>query len=404
MKPPAQAATRRRAPSRSRQASNANWLAVLVDTSTTWGRQIITGIVNSTRRRKFLKVMVEARGMEEDLQVPKNLKCIGVIARVTSEKMADELKALRLPVVNVSSISVANAGFPRIISDMDKVAEMAFQHLWERGFRHFAYFGLRGLNYTLLQRNAIRNRVKAVGCQYAELSVDTHLGAEPDWGGGLKVVSAWLQTLCKPVGIFTWNASSAREIIYACLADGLLVPEEIAVLSGAEDDLLCEASPIPISAIMQAAQQIGFQAAELLEEMRRGRKGSGEPLLIAPLQVVNRQSTEALILKDKALARAMDFLRQTDPKDIKISDLARQAGLGRRALERRFREVLRRSPADEIRRARLDSARKLLGETDLPISTVAEAAGIATQSYFASIFGTHFGMTPLQYRNQSRPR
>ena len=342
--------------------------------------------------------------MEERLHVPKNLKCLGVIARVTSEKMADELKALRLPVVNVSSISVANADFPRVISDMDKVAKMAFQNLWERGFRHFAYFGLRGLNYTTVQRSAFRRQVEALGCQYAELSVDTHLGAEPDWGGGLKVVSAWLQTLCKPVGIFTWNASSAREIIYACLADGLLVPNEIAVISGAEDDLLCEASPIPISAVMQAAQQIGFQAAELLEEMRRGRKGPGEPLLIPPLQVVNRQSTDALVLKDKALARAINYLRQTDPKDIHITDLARQAGLGRRALERRFREVLHRSPADEIRRARLDSARKLLAETDLPISTVAEAAGIATQSYFTSIFGTHFGMTPLQYRTQSRPR
>jgi len=342
--------------------------------------------------------------MEEQLHVPKNLRCLGIIARVNSEKMAEELNALRFPVVNVSGISIANADFPRITSDMAMVADMAFQHFWERGFRHFAYFNLRGLNYTMLQRNAFRNKVEAMGCQYAELSVDTHLGAEPDWGGGLKVVAAWLQTLSKPVGVFTWNASMAREAIYACLADGLLVPDEVAVMSGSEDDLLCEASPIPISAVMPAAQQIGFRAAELLEEIRLGRKSPREPLLIPPLQVINRQSTDALMLKDKVLTRALNYLRQSDPRDIRIVDLARQAGVGRRVLERRFREMLQRSPADEIRRARLDCARKLLAETDLPISTVAEASGITTQSYFTSVFGEHFGMTPLQYRKHSRPR
>lgn len=404
-------AARPSAPRRPRQSSarahslvKVRWIALLVDTSTTWGRQIIRGAVNFTKRHAPWKIMVEARGLEEHLRVPPRLKCAGVIARVAYPAMARELRALRVPVVNVSSIRIPGVNFPLVKGDSALAAELAATHLREKGFKQFGYFGLLGLDYVLKEQNIFVAKVTEQGGVCAQFSVPPRHGAEPDWTMNISRIGDWLRGLPKPVAIFTWNASSAREVVYACIEAGLLVPDEVAVLSGSEDDLLCEASPIPISAVQPATQMIGFRAMEVIQAMHRGHPPPTEPILIPPLGIVTRQSTDMRAVQDPALARVLEYLRHCPPGDLRVSDLARQAGLGRRVLERRFREVLRRSPADEIRRARLDAARHLLAESDLPIAAVAETAGFASQSYLATLFARHFGISPLQYRRRSRPR
>lgn len=381
----------------------ARWIALLIDTSTTWGRQIIMGAVNFTKRHAPWKIMVEARGLEEHLRVPRKLKCDGVIARVAYPAMARELRALNVPVVNVSSIRLPGFKFPLVKGDAAKAAELAVAHLRSKGFEHFGYFGLRGLDYVTREQNLFQAEVAAMGFDCAQFAVAPLHGAEPDWSANIGLVANWLKALPKPIGVFTWNASSAREVIYACIEARLLVPDEVAVLSGSEDDLLCEASPIPISAVQPATQMIGFRAMQVIQNMRRGHPPPAEPILIPPLGIVTRQSTDTHAVKDPALARVLEYLRHCPPRDLQVSDLANHAGLGRRVLERRFREVLRRSPADEIRRARLDFARRLLAESDLPIVSIVEAAGFGSQSYLATLFAKHFGISPLQYRRRSRP-
>ena len=383
---------------------HSSWIAVLVDTSTSWGRQIIAGIASFTKRYAPWKIMVEARGIEEHLRVPKKFGCAGVIARVSSEAMGQELKSLNVPVVNVSGIELSSSRFPRVTGDMNKVAQRAVEHFLERGLKHFGYFSLKGLPYVRAQHTAFRAEVELRGYSCAELAVATHHGAEPDWSLDIENIATWLKALPKPVAIFTWNASSAREVLYASLDAGLLVPDEVAVLSGSEDDLLCEASPIPISAVLPSAQMIGFRAAELLRGILAGKPAPSEPLLIPPLGIIARQSTDMRSIHDEALTRVLSYLQRSAAKEVTVSDLARHAGLGRRVLERKFRQILRRTPAEEIRRARLDNARRLLAETDMPISSVAAAAGFETQAYFSTLFGKHFGVTPMQYRKQSRPR
>lgn len=387
----------------SKSRSDDQWIALLVDTSTTWGRQIVAGAISYTKRYTPWKIFVEARGMEEHLQVPEELACKGLIARINSEQMAREVESLKVPAVNVSGISLGQVTFPQVSSNMRHVAELAVNDFVEKGFSHFAYFGLKGLPYVTAQQNEFEAKVREMGHECASFREETHRGTEPDWSRNSKLTE-WLRSLPKPVGILTWNVSSARELLYACLGAGLRVPDDVAVLSGSEDDLLSEASPVPISAVLQAAQLIGFRAAELLNHLILGEEPPAAPTLVSALGIVTRQSTDTLAVRDRPLARALGYLWKNPEKAISVDDLARQAGLSRRALERRFREVLKRSPADEIRRVRLEAARKLLSQTDLPISAVAEALGFSTQAYFASLHTAHFGTSPTQYRNECRPR
>jgi LacI family transcriptional regulator len=229
-------------------------------------------------------------------------------------------------------------------------------------------------------------------------------GAEPDWRLDLASLGAWIKTLPRPVAVLCWNASSAREIVFACQAAGLLVPEEVAVLSQANDEVLCETSIVPISGVAVSGEGIGMEAAHVLDRLMRGRPAPRKPILISPLGIVTRQSTDTLAIGDPAVVKALSFLRQNPSAQVRVEDIARQAGVSRRVLERRFMELLDRTPADEIRRVRLERARQLLVETDMSLAQVAEVSGFSSQAYFSDLFRRQMFLAPLQYRKKNRMR
>ena len=388
----------------SSRGSTAPRVAVLVDTSTSWGRRIHTGIHRYDRKHGGWQLFVEARGMEERLRVPPGWKGDGVIARVGSPEMARELRDLQIPVVNVSGIDVPGVDFPQVMSDLRASASLAAQHFLERGFRHFAYFSLLGLTYVATHQQAFAEAVASGGGDFASFATKPVTGAEPDWNLDLASLGAWLRSLPKPVAVLTWNPSSAREVIYAAQVGGLLVPEEVAVLSGSDDTLLCELLPVPVSGILVAAEQIGHRAAELLDNLMCGNRSSVRPQLVAPLGIVTRQSTDTLAVPEPALVKALSFIRLNPAQPMSVDDIARHAGVSRRVLERQFKEVLGRAPAAEIRRVRLDRAKSLLADTDLPIPDVADSAGFGSPEYLAYALRVHCGQTPLKYRKEARGR
>lgn len=76
--------------------------------------------------------------------------------------------------------------------------------------------------------------------------------------------------------------------------------------------------------------------------------------------------------------------------------------MSRRSLEIRFERAMGRTLHKEIRRVRLERAKRLLQETDLPLDTVAAGAGFSTASYLTQVFKKEMGMTPAQYRRSNR--
>jgi LacI family transcriptional regulator len=379
-------------------------VAVLVDTSTSWGRRVVRGINNYTLKHEPWQLFVEARGLEERIQAPAGWEGEGIIARVGNNPMAEDLLARKLPVVNVSGIELDHQSFPQVTTNMERVGAMALEHFQDRGFRQFAYFSLLGLSYVAAQQRAFIAAVNQSGHPCEVYGVMPHGGAEPDWNLDAGKLQAWLRALPKPVGILTWNANSGRQLIYACEQARLHVPEEVAILSATDDDLLCEVSHIPMSAIVVAAEQIGYQAAELLDRSMRGRKVPSRPVLLPPIGVATRQSTETLAIRDAALVKAVSFIRENASRMIQVADVTRHASISRRGLERRFMQVLGRTPAAEIRRVHLERAKKLLLETDLAIPDVAEDSGFGSPEYMTYVFRAEFNQSPLKYRKHIRNR
>ena len=377
-------------------------VAILVETSTDWGRRVIQGILKYIDQHTVWQLFIEPRGASERLELPAEWQGDGVIARVIDERMAEHLQTRRIPVVNVSAIQTPGPQFPRVSSDVAAIAQLAVQHFLERGFKHFAYLSLLGLEYAARQRDAFVQAATAAGCDCAVRGVKTHEGIQtPDWNLSIEGLAAWLKILPKPVAILTW--SGGREVIYACDSAGLRVPEEVALLTGSED-LLCHASHIPISAVQAPCEQIGCEAARLLDALMRKGKPPRKPRYLAPVGVITRQSTNTLAIEDPALVKALSFIRENAGQPIPVERVALHAGIARRELEVRFRRVLSRSPGEYIRLVHLDRAKRLLADSDLSIPDVAEASGFGSPVYMACFFRKHVGVTPLHYRRQARGR
>jgi LacI family transcriptional regulator len=381
------------------RAKTVKRVAVLVDTSTSWGREVIEGVHRYSRGRDDWQLFIEPRGMEQRRWLPEGWRGDGVIARVGFRDLADQLVGLGLPVVNVSGIGMPGVDFPRVVSDQAAAARLAAEHLLERGFANFAYFSLLGLEYVAKHQQAFAERLDLAGYDCEVYEVSPQLGAEPDWNLDMQRLVNWLSGLPKPLAVFTWNSNSARELVYACIHGGLAVPEEVAVLSGSDDDLFCEVTPVPISAVRLGTERIGFRAAEELDQMMTNpRSRPQDEVLVLPQCVVDRQSTDTLAVMDPALVKALRFIRENPGRPMQVADVARVSGLCRRTLELRFHKLLGRSPAAEIRRVRVDRAIELLQRTKLPIATVAERAGFSSAEYMSSVFRNQLSSTPLQYR------
>jgi LacI family transcriptional regulator len=374
-------------------------VAVLVDTATSWGRRIHCGIHDYARQHGSWRLFFEARGIEERLRVPTGWQGDGIIARVGSVAMARELEALGMPVVNVSGIELPGTTFPRVTTDLSETGQVAVSHFHERGFRHFAFFSLRPYQYVATLQRSFSDAVARTFGDLACFAVETRDPEETNCSIDLAEVGQWARSLCKPVGILTCNPSSAREIVYACDVAGLLVPEEVAVLSSSDDELLCDMLDIPISGILPDTEQIGWKAAELLDRLMRRGKVPAEPVLIPPRGIATRQSTDSLAIRDSALAKALNYIRQHAAFPIQIDDIARHAGVCRRVLERRFIE-LDRSPIEEIRRVRLERAKQLLVETGMSIPDVADASGFGSPAYLSHTFQKELHTTPKKYRQE----
>ena len=99
---------------------------------------------------------------------------------------------------------------------------------------------------------------------------------------------------------------------------------------------------------------------------------------------------------------ALRLIRDQAAAGVLVDDIARQVGLSRSVLQRRFRALLNRSIHQEILSVRIKHARELLAKTDLSLAAVAARAGFRHQEYLGAVFRARIGKTPAQVRQETR--
>lgn len=384
-------------------AHNCPQVALLIDTATGWGRRIIRGIARYAQQQGGWDLWLEQRCQHAPGRLPPGWRGDGVIARVADRSLARHLESAPGVVVNVSAARIPGVDFPTVSADLRVAARLAVSHLLDQGFRNFGYFAPLGISFVDVHYEGFTTALAEAGHRCSVLVAPRGAGASP-WRRRQRNLRAWLKSLPKPVAVLAWTSDRGRETLYACRALGLLVPEQVAVLSADEDILLCETSYPPLSAVTLTSEKIGYDAAALLHHLLKGGKRPARPMLIEPSRVVIRQSTNTLAIDDRRLAQAVAFIRNHAGEPIQVSDVLRAVPMSRSSLERRFQETLGRSPAAEIRRVHIERAKQLLADTDMPIEDVAESSGFQSREYLAYAFKRATGMTPHRYRTRGRGR
>ncbi|MEZ5301991.1 MAG: XylR family transcriptional regulator [Verrucomicrobiales bacterium] len=322
----------------------------------------------------------------------------GVIARATPALAAAAGKA-GVPVVNVWLNSPAG-GLPSVFPDFEASGAMAAEHLLARGFRQFGYLGYTRDIDSRQQLAGFRRAIRAAGytCASHRFSRGDLGGKASGWEQFASALGAWIDSWHPPIGVFVANDLYCRYLIDVCRAKGLHVSQQVAIVGTMNEQIICESPPPTLTSIDLGFDQIGYRAAAMLDRLMGGGQPPAEPELVPPAELVPRQSTDVYAAADPVVARALRFIAEGSGGRMKVPDVAAAAGVNRRTLERRFRDALGRTIADEIARLRIERAKRRMVETDAPIKDVALDAGFRCADHFYKVFSRLEGMPPTEYR------
>lgn len=327
----------------------------------------------------------------------------GLIASVSTEATAQALAAWRCPIVNVAA-TIPKVRFPTVRVDNAVIGALAADHFLERGLRHFAFVGPTIRVFSVERHAAFARALARLGHSASAYFSPADQPFDPfgqrwDLDPGVR---PWLLGLPKPLGLLVPNDLWGVQLTEACHELGLRVPEDVAILGVDDDDLDCELSRPRLSSIILPSERIGYEAAALLDRLLNGKRRPTQPLLLPPLGVATRRSTEVLAIEDREVVKAVRFIREHPHLPLRIAEVAREVSLGRRTLERRCQAALGWSLGEEIRRVHLERARHLLASSDLPMKTVAKEAGFSGFRHLGEAFRQQLGMAPSTYRRQTR--
>jgi len=382
-------------------------VALLVESSRAYGRGILSGVAKFVREHGSWSIFFQDLNLCDD--TPKWLKCWqgeGIISRLENRDVLEVIQRLKLPAVYLRHVS-RQVKMPSILTDNTAVSRRCFEHLRERGFRHFAFCGFNGADYSDERRDAFAEQVRQAGlvCHvYAEGRQTVQANTADYEGLGLKDgghVVDWIKRLPKPVGVMACNDMRGQHVLDACRAAGVASPEEVAVIGADNDDVICNLCDPPLSSVVPDTGRIGYEAAALLAKMMAGDKNPPLQTFIEPSGIVTRRSTEVLAMEDRQIAAAARFIREHACDGIDVSDVLAAVPLSRSTMDRRFTKIMGRSPKDEILRVRLDRVKQLLAETDFPLTLIAEKVGLEHVEHLSRVFKNRVGTTPSEFRSHA---
>lgn len=381
-------------------------VAVLVEASRSYGRDLLQGIAEYVRVHGSWSISLDDRGLREPPGWLKDWCGDGIIARVESAQLGRALLARQVPLVDVRGAWL-DLGIPLIETDDEAVMRLAIQHFRERGFRQFAFCGFAGANYSEKRQRYFTDQLARLGFCTGVYRPPTRPRATT-WESERQSLShrdhlaRWLRKLLKPVALMACNDIRGQQVLDACREAGIAVPDEIAVIGVDNDELLCNLADPPLSSVAPNARRIGYEAAALLERLMASRPAPKETIFVQPLGVATRRSTDVLAVEDRDVAGAVRFIRENAYKGIKVADVLAEVPLSRSVLERRFLQLLGRTPKAEILRVQLERVKQLLAETDYSLARVAAMTGFVHPEYLSVVFRNKMGQTPGQYRQTAQ--
>lgn len=286
-----------------------------------------------------------------------------------------------------------------VCPDEEGVAALALEHLLATGLRVVSTFRFDEAGFAVARERAFIEHARAAGAEVAAgWGTEDYTPAQRSERADAMI--AWLQSLPKPCGIFTCTDGWARTVACYAREAGLRVPEDIALVGADNDVLECELLSPALSSVMIPWQEIGRNAAMLVQLALAKQPIAGRRVVVSPSAVAARRSSDVLAVEDPLVASAVAWIRNHADRRLTVTMVARAVGGGRQRLERRFRRALNRTIQEEIRRVHVDAARRWLATTRLEMAEVAKRSGFSSASLLNVAFRREVGIPPGAYRRR----
>ncbi|MHB1156901.1 MAG: AraC family transcriptional regulator [Phycisphaerales bacterium] len=321
----------------------------------------------------------------------------GIIAMSYDQASLHALKQTGVPIVLTQDED--NGGLPRIGPNDPIVGRIALESFRNKGFTRVAYCGSINSPASWLRRDAFADAAEHAGMDVHVYPGNVYGGIER-YADMSEQLCRWLSQLPKPVGLLAFTDIVSVTVLHFCRKLNIPVPEEIALLGVDNDALLCEMTSPRLSSIDHGARRIGYEAAALLDELMRGHRPPGKPLLVDPVGVVERQSTDTMAVDHPDLVAALKFIREHVREGITVTHVLNEVPLSRRALERGFRRALGRTVHQEILRVRIETAKHLLLHTDMTLPDISKRCGFSYSTKLSESFKRATGIPPRRFRRK----
>lgn len=328
----------------------------------------------------------------------------GLIGIANSSEQLEAMAASGVPCVNAGS-RITDRRITTVACDSEAIGEAAAEHLLACGLKKFLFMSELKWEDERARYRAFAAVVNSRGkdcCDLLQLPVNEYIGidASAHYHPDLEGIAEALQKVEKPLGVCTPNSVLARIVVEVAHEQGYEVPDEIAVIGVNDDPLICESTNPHLSAVVQPSEQIGFVAAQQLDALMRGQTTPKPQTYLPPVGVANRRSTHMLAITDEDVRVSLQFIRDHAHEPIDVADVAEYVAVSRRTLETRFTKAIGRTPGVELRRVRINLAKKLLTETSDSITNIVYASGFNSRQVFCNRFRQETGMSPTQFRKQ----
>jgi LacI family transcriptional regulator len=377
-------------------------ITLLFNANKVYDRQVVEGVGE----------YLQASQTDWDIFIEEDFRCRidnirewlgdGVIADYDDPSIEKLLANVSVPIVGVGGSYHQPQDYPPvhyIATDNAALVESAFLHLKEKGVNRFAFYGLpaaSGKRWAQEREHAFRllvARERYQGVVYQGMET-----APENWQHAQNRLADWLQTLPQQTGIIAVTDARARHLLQACEYLKIPVPEKLTVIGIDNEELTRYLSRVALSSVAQGSRQMGYQAAKLLHRLLDNQPLQLQRILVPPVKVIARRSTDFRSLHDPAVIQAMHYIRFNACKGIKVEQVLDAIGISRSNLEKRFRDETGDTIHAMIHREKLEKARELLACSSLSINEISQMCGYPSLQYFYSVFKKSYANTPKEYR------
>ena len=381
-------------------------IILLIDFSEDFSKRLLQGIVKYSREHGpwvFCRMPLyyrETIGIEGILNWAREWGADGIIGQLYKEKDKDISKLVEsgLPVI-AQDFDERFTDIPNITGAYQETGRLAADYFLAKGFKHFAFYGFREIVWSRERLEGFEERIQESGFSVHTFRQNQKRASDL-WYYLPNSLSEWLVSLPKPIAIMACDDRQGQHITEACRHAGIRIPEEVAVIGVDNDEMICDLSDPPLSSIALDAEKGGYDAARLLDQMIQHGTKEFYDIVIKPMQVVTRQSTDIYATPDDYIASSLKFIHQNIDKNLQVDDVVKQVPLSRRALEKRFLEITGYPIYKYIANLRIEKFSKKLLETDMTVFEIALDMGLNDTKNIARQFRQVKGCTPLEYRQK----